>query len=127
MTRCRCSQKASHIDARAETQRGLDVLDREIWLPGPQPEQAADVPTAREARVERQGTIDQRHRGTDVLAEIPEDERGIGEDAGVVTGHLQRPPREIDRFAAVRLRVFAPTVLTSIACSRCAARLSAGP
>jgi hypothetical protein len=42
---------------RAEAQRSIDVLDREVRLAGPQPDAGADVPAAREARVERQRPI----------------------------------------------------------------------
>ena len=62
-----------------------------IGLAGPQPEDAADVPAAREARVERQRAVDQRHHGADVLAEIGQREGGIRQDARVVAGHLAGP------------------------------------
>src|SRR5258707_15395240 len=39
--------------------------------PRPQPEEAANVPAAGIARVERQCTVDERHRRADVLAECP--------------------------------------------------------
>jgi hypothetical protein len=54
------------------------MLDRVVRLPSPQHEDAADVPAAREARVERQRTADQRYHCADVLAEIGEREGGIG-------------------------------------------------
>jgi len=52
-------RSADHLKWRAnagagtEAQRGLDMLDRDIELSGPHPEGTADVPSAREARVER--------------------------------------------------------------------------
>ena len=68
------------------------------------------MPAAREVRVERQGTVDQRHHGADVLAEIGQREGGIRQDARVVAGHFQGSPGEIDALQTVRLRIFAPTV-----------------
>ena len=56
--------------ARAETQRVFDVLDCCVQLPGPQPDDAADMLATCEARVERQRSIDQRHDCTDVFTKI---------------------------------------------------------
>jgi len=56
--------------ARIEAQRGLEVVNREIRLPSPQPEPATPVPSASEARVELERTVDQCDGGIDVLAEI---------------------------------------------------------
>src|SRR5580700_5463789 len=53
----------------AEVQRGLEMLDRDVGIARPHSEGAADVPTAREARVERECAVDQRHHGADVLTE----------------------------------------------------------
>jgi hypothetical protein len=55
---------------RAEAQRGIDMFDRDVGLTRPIPEGATEQPTAREIRVERQGTVDQCHHGVDVLAKI---------------------------------------------------------
>jgi hypothetical protein len=46
------------------------MLDRNIGLTRPDPEHAAGVPSAREARVERQRSVDQCYHCVDVLAEI---------------------------------------------------------
>src|SRR5260370_23257010 len=96
--------------ARAEAQRGLEMLDREIGLAGPDPEKAAHIPAAGEARVERERTVDQPHHGADVLAELSQHESGVGEDARVVLCHLERLPSEIAGPAAGRLRLFGPAV-----------------
>src|SRR5215472_17107061 len=40
-------------------------FDRDVGLAGVQPEDAADMPAAREIRVERQGALDERHHGAD--------------------------------------------------------------
>ena len=56
--------------AGTESQRGLDMLDRDVGFAGPMPEDAADVPPTCEIRIEREGTVDQRNHGADVLAEI---------------------------------------------------------
>ena len=64
--------------AWAETQRALSVLDRGFELSRRTPQGAADVPTAREARVERECTIDQRHHRADVLSEERERDPNYG-------------------------------------------------
>ena len=105
-------QTEGHANAgtRTETKRGLHVLYCQIRLPGPEPESAADVPAAREAGVERQSTVDQRHHGTEILAEIAQRKGGIGDGAGIVTGYLQSPTGEIDALATVRRWIIAPGV-----------------
>ena len=45
------------------------MLNREIVLTGPNPEKAAQIPAAREARVERERAVDQPDHGADILAE----------------------------------------------------------
>jgi len=76
---CTAQRRARGADAGAgaETQRGLKMRDCETAVPGPQPENTAAVPTARKARIEGQGAIDQRDRRTDVLAEIGQRDGGI--------------------------------------------------
>jgi len=63
------------------------MLDREVRLARFYSECAADVPAARVVRVEHQGTIEQRHHGTDVLAEISQRMGGSYQNARVVAGH----------------------------------------
>jgi hypothetical protein len=58
-------------------------------------EDAADVPAASVVWVERQRTINQRHHGADVLAEIRQHDGGIHQDAGILAGHFQGSPGEI--------------------------------
>src|SRR6202047_1409832 len=55
--------------ARAEAQGHLSMLDREIRLAGPQPEQTADVPAARVTWIEAESAIDQRDHRIQALAE----------------------------------------------------------
>ena len=86
------------------------MLDRDIWLARPQPEDAADVPAARVVRVEREGTINQRHHRADVLAKIGQRFGGIRQDPRIVAGHFQGSPREIGALQTIRLPIFAPTV-----------------
>ena len=93
---------------RAEPQRSLKMADREFRLPRPQPKPAAYHPAIRETRVERQGTVDQFHRGINVLAKI-------SKRIGRVTEHIRifgtRPKRsagEIYALAAVRVGVIGP-------------------
>jgi hypothetical protein len=69
--------------------------------------------TAREARVERQRPVDQSHHGADILIKIGKRESGIGEGDRVVAGDLQRPPPQVDTFAAVRHRILVQAVHAS--------------
>ena len=62
----------SRLGAGAEPQGPTGMLDRQIRLPGPQPEKAADVPAARVARIEGESAIDQRDHRIDVFAETGE-------------------------------------------------------
>jgi len=68
------------------------------------------VPAAREVRVERQGTVNQRHHGVDIFAEIGQREGDIRQNVRVVAGHFQGSPGEIGALPTVRLRIFAPAV-----------------
>src|SRR6266404_5727694 len=86
----------SHPRARAEAQGHFSMLDREIRLAGPQPEKTADVPAAREARIEGEGAINQRDHGINVFAENGERHCGVGQNARVVPRHLDGPPSEVD-------------------------------
>ena len=113
-------ERRADADARTEAQRGFGMLDRDVGLARPQPECAADKPAAREIRVECQRTIDQRHHGADVLAEIGQRLGGVREDAWVVASPLQGSPCEIGALQSVPLPVFAPVVdeqpITAIRC-----------
>ena len=86
------------------------MLDREIGLTGPEPENAAQKPAAGVARVERQRTVDQPDHGADILAEISQHEGGVGEDGRVVLPDLERLPSKIDALAAICLRLLGPAV-----------------
>ncbi len=103
------AQRRTRSLARAQPQRSLGMLDREIVLTGPQPQDTTQKPAAGEARGERQGAVDQRHHGADILAEIGQNKGGVGQDARVVPRHLERLPGKIDRFAG-GLRLFGPAL-----------------
>src|SRR5215472_18310058 len=105
-------QRKRRADASAgtEPQRGLEMLDRDVGLARPIPEGAADVPAARIIRIERQGTVDQRRHGTDILAEIGKRMGCIRQDARIVAGHFQGSPCEFGALHAVRLSIFATIV-----------------
>src|SRR5438105_10338795 len=90
--------------------RPLDVLDRNVGLTRPSPEDAADMPASSVVRVEREGSVNQRHHGADLLAEIGQCEGGIRQDARVVAGHFQGSPCEIGALPTVCPRILAPTV-----------------
>ena len=96
----------------AETQRSLNVFNCRIRLAGPQPNDAADMPTPCEARVERQRSVCQRHHCADVFTEIREHEGSICQRARVVCCRLQGPPRQSNCLAAIRFWIIAVAVLT---------------
>src|SRR6516162_10208309 len=84
------------------------MLDREIGLTGPEPENAAQIPAAGVARVQRQRTVDQPDHSADILAEIRQHEGGAGEHARVILNGLERLTSEFDCLAAGCLRRFDP-------------------
>jgi len=104
------SERCAHPSARAEPLRGLDMTDRDIGLARPQSNGAANVPTAREIRVQRERTINQRHHGADVLTEIGQRLRGIRESYRIVPGHLGGSSGEIGTFQTVCHRIVTATV-----------------
>jgi hypothetical protein len=103
------AQRRTRSLARAQPQRSLGMLDREIVQTGPEPQNATQEPAAGEARGKREGTIDQRHHRTDILPEIGQNEGGVGQDARIVARHLERLPSKIYRFAG-SLRFFGPAL-----------------
>jgi hypothetical protein len=86
------------------------MRDRNVRLARLHSEGAADVPGAREIRVEREGTVDQCHHGADVLAKIGQRLGSIREDARVVARHFEGSPGEINTLQTVRRRIVAATV-----------------
>ena len=98
----------ANASARAETQRGLGVLDRSFGLPGKQTEKAAVVPAAGKARIERQSTIHQTHHRADVVAEKREGTGGIYDGAGIVAARSKSSPGEIGTLTTIRLGILAP-------------------
>src|SRR5215469_730152 len=104
------SERRADAGAGTEAQRGFDMLDRNVGLTRPIPECATEIPAARVVRVERQGAVDQRYHGTDILAEIGQRVGGIRPDAWIVAGHHQGSPSEIYALQTICLRVFAPIV-----------------
>src|SRR5262249_14482507 len=86
------------------------MLDRQIGLTGPQPEDSAHIPAAGEARVERQRPVDQPDHRADILAEIPQDEGPAREAPRVILPHLERPPSKLPSPAPGCFRLFDPAV-----------------
>jgi hypothetical protein len=84
----------------AEPQGGLEMANCKFRLPHPQPEPTTCYPTASEAWVERQRTVDQFDGGMNVFAKISESGGSPPEDTRVVTGDLKRLTGEIDPLAA---------------------------
>src|SRR5215471_20979116 len=62
----------ARLSARAQPQGPAGMLDRQIRLPGPQSQKAADEPAARIARIKGESAIDQHDHRIDVLAETGE-------------------------------------------------------
>ena len=103
------------------------MLDREIGLPGPQPEPAADVPTAGEARVECKARSTKRDGGIDVLAEVAKRVGGPAEDVRVVASDPKSAPGKIDALAGGLPRIIGPAVDMRDARGTSAAKARAGP
>src|SRR5262249_54132020 len=98
-------EKMAHADphkggrpvlARAEPQGRLEMLDRGIGFPSPQPEPGALLPATSETRIQVQSAIDQLDSRIDVLTEVCKHVSGIGEDLRLATGDPKRPPGKID-------------------------------
>jgi hypothetical protein len=83
------------------------MLDRDVGLAQPAPEEATDVPATRIVRVEYEGTVNQRNDGGDILAEIGQRKGGIRPDARIVASRFQGSPCEIGTLPAIRPRIFA--------------------
>jgi len=80
--------RRADADAGTEAQRGYKMLDRDVGLARPNPEEAADMPAAGVVRIPRQGMLNQSYHRADVFAEIGQREGGIRQDAWVVAGHF---------------------------------------
>src|SRR5215472_9780301 len=105
-----CKARRPDSGARAEPQRRLEMLDRNVGPARPIPEGAADVPAACVIRIERQGTVNQLDHYVDILAEIGKRMGCIREDARIVARHFQGLPCELGALQAVRLPIFAAIV-----------------
>src|SRR6266478_688775 len=103
-------QGLTHTLARAQTQRGLEMLDREIVLTGEYSEKATQIPASGKARVERECTIDQPRHSAYILAQLGPHEGGVGEDARVVLRRLERLPGKIVGLAVICFRRLGPAV-----------------
>ena len=104
------SLRRTRAFTRAQTQRGFDMRDRKIGFTRPQPDDAAGIPTAGVAWVEREGTVDQRHWHTDILAKLRQNDRRVTENCGVTVRHPERLPGKIAGFATTCIRRFDPAV-----------------
>ena len=104
------TERHADTGARTEPQRRFFMLNRDLGLARIHSEDAADVPAASVIRVESQGAVDQRHHGTDVLAEICQRKGGVPKNARVIAAHFQGSPGLINALQSVRLRISAPAV-----------------
>ena len=86
------------------------MLDPEVVFAGVGPQNAAQIPAAGKARVERERPVHQPDHRSDILAEISQHVGGVSQNARVVLRRLERPPSEIDALAAVWFRRFGPAV-----------------
>ena len=85
------------------------MLDRQIGLPGPQPEPTAAPPTNREARVQLERTVDQRDGGYNVFAEVSQNVSAVSEDIRVIARGRKRPARQPQCLIAVRTDIVDPS------------------
>ena len=85
-------QRPATIAAGIKTQRGSELLDRDIRATGIGIEIPSILPTDGVARVQIEGSLDEPESGFDVFAEPPKHKARPGEDKGVVGGLLQRLP-----------------------------------
>src|SRR6516165_9149024 len=91
--------------ARAQSQKGLEMLERKIGVTGDNPEDPAPIPAQPKAWIEGERTVDQRDRHVAVLAEDPEDECSNRNHFRILGLSLQGAAREIDRRTTVHLDV----------------------
>src|SRR5713101_1664672 len=84
------------------------MLDREVRLTGPEPENATHIPAAGEARVKRQRALYQPDHGADILTEVSQHLGGIGEGRRIVLRCLERLSGKIDGLATNCLRRCGP-------------------
>src|SRR5262249_6140329 len=87
--------------AGVEPQSGLQMLDREIGLPGPQSQPAAVDPTAGIARIELKATINQCGRRTELPAGVAERVGSPAKSICVVASATQCALGKIDGSPAV--------------------------
>lgn len=83
------AQRRTRALARAQPQRSLGMLDREIVLTAPEPQNA----TQNQPREKLGVSVSARstsHHGADILAENGQNKGGVGQDARVVSRHLER-------------------------------------
>ena len=77
-------------------------------MAGPQPQPAAVGPSDGEARVQLDGTVDQRGSGIDVLAQIAKHVGDPAENNRILAGSAKRLLSQIETLAAVRVRIIVP-------------------
>src|SRR5271167_623988 len=109
---CLAYREERRADPRAwaEPHRDFDMLDPDVGLARPSPEDAAELPLPRETRIEQEGAVYQPDHGADVLAEIGQRLSGIREGARIVAGHFERTPGVIDRSPSVRGAIIASAI-----------------
>src|SRR5215471_7384150 len=111
MRRAYDKERRADPGPRAEAEGGFRTLNRKVGLARPKPKDAADVPAAREIRVERQCTVHELDHRVDILAEPGQSNGGIRQDSRIVTCYLEGSPGEISTLTTVRRRIFAPIVV----------------
>ena len=89
----------------------MEMLDRNVRLARPQPQDPAQVSAARETWIERQRTVDQCHHGANVLAEIGQRESGMYQDYGIVACDFESTPGQIDALPKIRFAILALVVI----------------
>src|SRR5713101_4989257 len=95
------------------------MLHCQIRLPGPKPEETADVPAARVAWIQGERAIDQKHHRVDVLAESGERHGSVCQNPGIVASYFHG--------AAPKLNSLLPDILSIRSGGVCGQKMAAVP
>lgn len=109
--------------ARAEANGSLEMLDCELGFSRKQSDPAAPYPSVSEARVEMQGSIDQRGGRGEVITELSESV-GASCNKGWIVNDQEHPSSKIKALPARQLQIIGPVVDVEISMAGCCQRES---